>query len=150
MYSCRNRARVSITMIVAMTLAFCAACAQSAEIPSCFWGIWKSNEGKTLADMGRHPDIPEKSRALLGKVFFGRLVVIMTPSRSGSYFEGSESPSTIEFKDYEVVESGGAYVALRHKMFDVAMVTKWYCEGDEIYALTTRWEFREYFSRLSF
>jgi hypothetical protein len=132
--------------LLATIVAAVTSYAHCAEMPKCFLGRWKSNEVKTLADMRLHGDISEKARKLFEEKFFGRLVMIVGPRRSFSYFTDMQTSSEIEFEDNDVVEAGDSYVVLRYKISNIPITTKWFCEGNEIYALVSRWEFREYFS----
>jgi hypothetical protein len=121
----------------------------SAQVPECFVGRWKSDEARTLADMRKHPEVSEKARALFeNKKFFGRLVLIFGPRHVGSYFEGEQSPDHVSFERVDVVASGRNSLTLRSRASGEEMLQKWACEDGRIYAVVTRWEFREYFSPL--
>jgi|APFre7841882724_1041349.scaffolds.fasta_scaffold170842_1 hypothetical protein len=134
--------------LFALLLAAPSSCVLAAEVPGCFVGRWKSNEAKTLEDMRRHPEVTAKARALFENNFFGRLVLVISPRHSAGYLEGKQSPVDMTFEVNDVVEAGPAHMVLRTKLMGVTSTQKWFCEGEEIYGLTSRWEFREYFSRL--
>lgn len=116
--------------------------------PTCFLGRWKSDETLTLEDMHKHPEVTEKARALFENNFFGRLVVINGLRNRGSYFEDISSPDAITFEPYLVIQRGTDWMTTRHTLLGIESESKWFCEGTRIYALVTKWEFREYFSPL--
>ena len=119
-----------------------------AVVPECFIGRWKSDEALTLADMRKHPEVTDKARALFEKDFFGRLVLIFGPRVVESYFEGADGKTDHYSERVDVVASGSNWVTLRSRASGGERLTQWGCEDGKIFALVTRWEFREYFSPL--
>ncbi len=121
--------------------------ALAADLPACMLGRWKSNEELTLADMARHPEVTEKARVLFSNHFFGRLVNVNGPRHQADYFiEDKDKP--IEFVPIHVAESteDSAVIEVESEALGHAIRTSWFCENGLIYALTSRWNFREYFS----
>jgi len=123
-------------------LLFAAAqtCAYG-QVPECFVGRWKSDEALTLADMRKHPEVTEKARALFENKFFGRLILIFGARRVGSYFE-EQGLAELTFKPVDAVATGPKSMTLRGPNEGLV---QWACEDGRIYAVVTRWEFREYF-----
>ena len=134
------------TIAIALSTLLASLPAFAIDPPACFLGRWKSDEALTLADMNKHPEVTEKARALFENKFFGRLVLINGSRNSGTYFEDISSPQEIIFTPYAVIQRGEDWVTLRHKILGIDSESKWFCEGTRIYALVTKWEFREYFS----
>ncbi|MFC3685645.1 hypothetical protein [Hydrogenophaga luteola] len=130
-------------------LAFMAAsnCAFS-QVPDCLIGRWKSDEALTLADMRKHPEVTEKAKALFENKFFGRLILIFGSRHVGSYFEDEQTPADLLFDEVRIVESGSNWATLRSRLLGVEYLQHWGCENGRIYAVITKWEFREYFSPL--
>ncbi len=117
-------------------------------IPQCLLGRWKSDEARTLAEVRLNPEVTPQARAVFENGLLGKLVIIFGPRWSGGYLEGRQDRSTISFEPYDVVESSAAGVALRTQVQGVTLTNRWFCEGNAIYTLTTRWGIREYFSPL--
>lgn len=120
----------------------------SAQVPECFVGRWKSDEILTLADMRKHPEVTEKARDLFENSFFGHLVLIFGPRHVGGYLEGEQTREDLSFNRVDIVASGPNWLTLRSRVLGEEMLQKWACEDDRIYAIVTKWEFREYFSPL--
>jgi hypothetical protein len=118
------------------------------EPPNCFLGRWKSDESLTLADMRKHPEVTDKARSLFENRFFGRLVLINGSHYGAAYFEDDPAPQALTFEPYDVVERGADWMILRSTLLGFESRTKWFCEDHRIYALVSKWEFREYFSPL--
>jgi hypothetical protein len=116
--------------------------------PACFLGRWKSDAALTLEDMRKHPEITEKARSLFENNFFGRLVVIYGSRSSASYFEDREDRQSLTFEPYDIVERGPDWMLLNREFSGIKVQSKLFCEGSRIYALVSKWEFREYFSPL--
>ena len=135
-------------VVVALLVLLGAASAFADEPPACFLGRWKSDEQLTLQDMRKHPEVSEKAKALFESHFFGRLVVIYGAKHYGAYFEGEQNSNPIRFEPYRVVEQGADWMVLRDESLGVESKSKLFCEGGRIYALVSKWEFKEYFSPL--
>lgn len=134
--------------VAALLLFFAASFSDAAELPQCFLGLWKSDEALTLADMQQHPEVTEKARSLFEKHFFGRLVLIFGKRFSGGYFEGEQARSELTLETHEIVEAGPNHAVLRTELMGGKLTSQWFCEGELIYTLVTKWEFREYFTRV--
>ncbi len=130
-----------------LLLLFIVPSAFSAELPDCFLGRWRSNEVLTVADMRQHPEVTGKARALFESAFFGRLVVIYTRTRGGGYLEPEQDRDSLELAPLNVVASTPTSVVLRTSLLGVTQDSEWFCEEERIYALVSRWKFREYFTR---
>jgi len=134
---------LAITALISMPLS-----AVSADIPECFVGRWKSDEALTLEDMRKHPEVTEKVRAIFENKFFGSLVLVFGPGYGGGYLEGEQTRTDIPFERFDVMGRGTDWVILRTRTLGAELHQQWFCEGGRIYVLTSKWEFREYFSPL--
>jgi len=132
--------------VAALSLVVLANKASSAELPDCFLGRWRSSEALTLADMRKHPEVTPKARALFEAHFFGRLVLVNTRTRSGSYFEPEQDRNSLSLEPIQVVSSTPTSVVIRTVLVGIAQDTEWFCDDGVIYALVSRWKFREYFT----
>jgi hypothetical protein len=133
-------------ILASATLVVLASKTSAAELPECFLGRWRSNEALTLADMQKHPEVTPKARALFGAGFFGRLVLVNTPTRSGGYFDSEKDRRSLSLEPIQVVSSTPTSAVIRINLAGIAQDTEWFCEGATIYALVSRWKVREYFT----
>ena len=133
-------------IIAALALAVLASKTSAAELPDCFLGRWRSNERLTLADMRKHPEVTPKARALFEAGFFGRLVLVNTRTRSGGFFDSGQDRTQPSLEPIQLVSSTPTSAVIRTNLVGVAQDTEWFCEGATIYALVSRWKFREYFT----
>lgn len=117
-----------------------------AELPSCLLGRWRSNEELTLNDMRQHPEVTAKARALFENRFFGRLVIVNTPTLGGGYMEPEQDRESLVLEPFQVVTSTATSAVIRTNLMGTPLDTEWFCEGRDIYALVSKWKFREYFS----
>lgn len=112
-------------------------------------GTWKSEKEKTIEDMQKHPEIPEKSRQFLEGDFFGRLINIIKSDKSAAYFI-DDSEKKLIYYPYKIIRTGSDFIVIR-QFNPLLMRTeeqKWFFEGDCIYTYITKWNFREYFCRV--
>lgn len=135
-------------LLTVLTTILACANASAESIPECFMGRWKSDEALTLQDMRKHPEVTEKAKILFENHFFGRLVLIIGPRYSGAYFDGERDSPTIPFELNDVVERGADWVTLRDRTLGIVQEQRWVCEEGRIYALVSKWQFKEYFSPL--
>jgi len=135
-----------VRIIAALSLVVLASKAPCAELPDCLLGRWRSNEALTLADMRRHPEVTPQARALFEAAFFGRLVLVNTRTRSGAYLEPEQDRDSLSLQPIQVVRSTPTSAVIRTDLAGIAQDTEWFCEGGVIYALVSRWKFREYFA----
>jgi len=98
--------------------------------------------------MPKHPEVTQKARALFEKDFFGQLVIINGPNRGAAYLENDHDQGPLTFEARNVIERGDDWMVSSHELLGVTINTKWFCEDGRIYALVSRWEFREYFPPL--
>ena len=131
---------------VAVALLALASNASAGELPDCFLGRWRSNESLTLADMRKHSEVTPKARALFEAGFFGRLVLVNTRTRSGGYFDSEPDRKSLSLEPIQVLSSTSTSAVVRTDLVGIAQDTEWFCEGKTIYALVSRWKFREYFT----
>jgi hypothetical protein len=136
------------TFVTLFAFLFAPLHVLSAAIPDCFIGRWKSDEALTLQDMRKHPEVTEKAKALFENKFFGRLVLVNGPNYGGGYLEGEQTPADLSFEKYDVAERGTNWVTFRSRTLGIVQLQRWVCEEGRIYAMVSRWEFREYFSPL--
>jgi hypothetical protein len=136
----------AVGVIAALALVVLAGKASADDLPDCFLGRWRSNEALTLADMRKHPEVTPKARALFEAEFFGRLVLVNTRTRSGGYFESEQDRKALALEPIQVVSSTPTSAVIRTDLVGIAQDTEWFCEGKAIYALVSRWKFREYFT----
>ncbi|NUN61970.1 MAG: hypothetical protein HUU13_12910 [Burkholderiaceae bacterium] len=134
-------------LLAVLALTVAPTCAFS-QVPGCLVGRWKSDEALTLADMRKHPEVTERAKALFENRFFGRLILIFGSRHIGSYFEDEQGRADLSFDEVRVVESGSNWATLRSRLLGVEHLQRWGCENGRIYAVITKWEFREYFSPL--
>jgi len=78
--------------------------------------------------------------------FFGRLVIVNTRTRSGAYFDPEQDRNSLSLEPIQVVSSTPTSAVIRTDLMGIAQDTEWFCEGGVIYALVSRWKFREYFT----
>ncbi len=134
--------------MIVLCLAGHAAIAQ--DLQSALIGKWRSDEAKTLADMHKHPEIPEKSRKFFEHRFFGRLVNVIEKGRAASYFiEDQGKP--LEYYPYTITEVGANYLKIQYKskITDTMLEEQLFFEGDCYYVYITKSQFREYFCRVN-
>lgn len=136
----------TVEVVTALALVVFASKTSAGELPDCFLGRWRSNEALTLADMRKHPEVTPKARALFEAGFFGRLVLVNTRTRSGGYFESEQDRKALALGPIQVVSSTPISAVIRTELVGIAHDTEWFCEGNTIYALVSRWKFREYFT----
>jgi hypothetical protein len=136
------------TFVAALIATLVPQIGFAVDPPACFLGLWKSDATLTLEDMRKHPEITEKARSLFENNFFGHLVVIYGSRSSASYFEDREDRQSLTFEPYDVVERGPDWMLLSREFSGTKVKSKLFCEGSKIYALVSKWEFREYFSPL--
>ena len=132
--------------MTALGLVVLAGQASADDLPDCFLGRWRSNEALTLADMRQHPEVTPKARALFEAGFFGRLVLVNTRTRSGGYFDSEPDRKALAMKPVQVLSSTPTSAVIRTDLIGVPQDTEWFCEGQTIYALVSRWKFREVFT----
>lgn len=135
-----------VGVIAVLSLVLHVTKASAEELPDCFLGRWRSNEALTLADMRKHPEVTPKARALFEAGFFGRLVLVNTRTLSGSYFEPEQDRNSLSLEPIRLVRSTPTSAVIRTDLVGIAQDTEWFCEGANIYALVSRWKFREYFT----
>ena len=135
-----------VRIVAALSLIVSTSTASSAELPDCFLGRWRSNEALTLADMRMHPEVTPKARALFEKAFFGRLALVNTRTLSGGYMEPEQDRNSLSLQPIQVVSSTPTSAVIRTDLIGIAQDTEWFCESGLIYALVSRWKFREYFT----
>jgi len=135
-----------VGVIAITTFVVVAGKTSAAELPDCFLGRWRSNEALTLADMRKHPEVTPKARALFEAGFFGRLVLVNTRTRSGGYFDSEKDRKSLALEPIQVASSTPTSAVIRTDLVGTAQDTEWFCEGATIYALVSRWKFREYFT----
>jgi len=135
-----------VGVIAITTFVVVAGKTSAAELPDSFLGRWRSNEALTLADMRKHPEVTPKARALFEAGFFGRLVLVNTRTRSGGYFDSEKDRKSLALEPIQVVSSTPTSAVIRTDLVGIAQDTEWFCEGATIYALVSRWKFREYFT----
>ena len=131
---------------VAISLALMWSSAVSAELPECFLGRWRSNEALTLADMRQHVEVTPKARAMFEAAFFGHLVLVNTRTRSGGYLEPEQGRNSLSLEPINVVASSPTSAIIRTELMGTTQDTEWFCDAGRIYALVSRWKFREYFT----
>lgn len=135
-----------VRIIATLALVVPTTKTSATELPDCFLGRWRSSEALTLADMRRHPEVTPKARAMFEAGFFGRLVLVNTRTRSGGYFDSGPDRTSLSLLPIQVVSSTPASAVIRTDLVGIAQDTEWFCEGGTIYALVSRWKFREYFT----
>ncbi len=115
----------------------------SASVPECLLGRWRSNETMTLASMREVPDLAPRARAMFEDRFFGHLVIVFTPTRTGWIYYKAEPP-VFETGPIEVVSSTSTSAVLRSRFLGVVEDREWRCEPGRISTATSK--FREYFT----
>lgn len=135
-----------VRVIAVLSLVVHATKVSAEKLPDCFLGRWRSNEALTLADMRKHPEVTPKARALFEAGFFGRLVLVNTRTLSGSYFEPERDRNSPSLEPIRLLSSTPTSALIRTDLVGIVKDTEWFCEGGNIYALVSRWRFREYFT----
>ena len=139
--------RCALLFTVLLAAGACASCAAVPQQP--ILGTWQSDEALTLASMREIGGLSPEAVALFEADFFGHLIVQYrrTTVRSRLVDDNYDTG----FQPYEVLEATSRHVTIRSWDPTIAewLETTLYIDGDLIYALTGRTNFREYFRRLS-
>jgi hypothetical protein len=108
-------------------------------------GTWQSDEKRTLAEVNKVKDMPEKVRNMFENNFFGKLKFRITKDKIFSDFDGNKSEES-----YEIVSESEKSVTIKtwNDFFNEYQESTYFIEGDSIYAVVSKYEFREYFKRI--
>ena len=107
-------------------------------------GTWRSDAVATLADMDKHPEIPEKARQVFREELFGNRTVTYTATE---YF--SEFKTLKQRVPYVVKQSTKEYIDIEY--FDALLKSKMtqriFFDGERAYCLVSKFNFKEYYQR---
>ncbi len=108
-------------------------------------GKWRSDEERTLQEVQKIPALPEKFRELFENNFFGKLVFEFTKNKIYSEFDGETSEGS-----YKVVRSTDESITVRARssLLQEDEETTYYLDGEAIYTIVSKYDFREYFKRI--
>ena len=136
-----------IKLVAFVVLLMLIGCDEGVVPHSALLGKWKSNEKLTLDSMNSVAGVVPKVRELFENDFFGHLVVEYKENEYRSINEKDNYESS--FKPYEVLEVTDGYIRIRdwNDLLKDSEETTLHFEGDCYYALTTKYNFREYFCR---
>lgn len=134
------------TLLALLAVFSCGSAMAAPSVPACMLGRWRSDEGLTLADMRRHPEVTQKARALFENQFFGKLVIVFGRRLSGHYLEPHQGPTDIVFEPTSVISSTNSSAVLRSTALGIVLEDEFHCEGGKLWVHVSRWKFREYFS----
>lgn len=137
------------TLIVFSAIVFSAlllSCAPQA--PQKIQGRWQSDEALTLASMALVKEHMQPEHvALFENGFFGQMIIERTADSTRSYLVGEEAG---EWRPYQISERGADYVVLAQKDGEeTERKTRIYMEGDLLYVIVSKYQFREYFRRVA-
>ena len=140
--------RFVATLLFLLPFSAISVQATASDTPNWLIGKWKSNEEKTLEDLKKHPEINEEAKKLFTNNFFGRLVIIYRKKSTAWYFI-DEKPEKLEFINYQTVltENNSVTFKFFNKTLGKDTGRTIYREGNCYYALTEKWNFKEYFCR---
>ena len=136
-----------LTISILMT-----GCAVNAKTQSDLFGVWKSNESKTLDSMRSVYGVSEQARELFENDFFGHLIAEYGDGEGRYYFDREEDnvEGMKNFKPYELLEENESVFTIKYfDDFEEKEVTKTLNrEGECYYLLVSKWNFREYFCKV--
>lgn len=117
------------------------------QTPTVIQGRWQSDEALTLASMALVKEHMQPEHvALFENGFFGQMIVERTQDVTRSYLSGEAAG---EWQSYRVAERGPDYVVLAQQGNDESeRKTRIYVEGDLLYVIVSKYQFREYFRRV--
>jgi len=124
-------------------------CEQQAVSHRAIVGTWKSNAERTLESMNSVEGVTPKAREYLEKDFFGHLVneIREHDSRSFDARGGFDSG----YEPYEVLEVTDKYIRAKQwsSLLQEFQERTLYIENECYYVLITKFQFREYFCKVS-
>jgi len=135
----------NIFPILLLTAVCISSCGNPSRNPVI--GTWISDEKKTLEEVAKIPNMPQKTRDLLENGFFGKLKITYYRDHYVTELDGHVSKY-----DYKVLGINDRYVEIEY--YDVPMRVnireKIYIDGDAIYVYgSLRYKFKEYFRRVN-
>ncbi len=137
-----NVRMMGFSLCAALLLASCDQPANSLV------GSWKSDKSKTLASMHARKDIPEETKAYLEKNFFGRLTITYADKTYSAVLDGEEDVRPDSYP-YRIVEETDDYYIIENELLGTKFNKKLFKDRACYYELTSEWNFREYFCRVS-
>jgi hypothetical protein len=111
-------------------------------------GKWKSDTSKSLQSMRSIKEIPEETRAYFEKDFFGRLTIEYKDKTYSAILEGEENIKPDEFP-YRIVEETPEYYIVENELLGTKFNKKLFKDRSCYYELTSEYNFREYFCRVT-
>ncbi len=108
-------------------------------------GNWKSDEERTLQEVRKIFAMPKKVRDLFENNFFGNLEFQFTENKIYSELDGKKYE-----EPYEVISYTDKSITI--KSWSILLQedeeTTYYIEGEAIYVIISKYNFREYFKRV--
>ena len=150
----------SIPLLILLLMCSCAVHQKSG-----LFGVWKSNEAKTLNYINSLDNIPEKSVAFLSDDFFGHLIVEYKNTEVRAYFDNCEDDyedqfciETVckemkEFEPYKILEeTEQKFIISYFDELEGKIVEETLYREDNCYYVNlkdSKYNLREYFCRTS-
>ncbi len=108
-------------------------------------GNWKSDKEKTLLEVRKVANIPEKVRSYLEDDLFGKLEIIFTKNKIYTEFDDIKYEGT-----YEVINQTDNSITIKtwNKFFSEYENYTYYFDGESMYGLTTDYNIKEYFKKI--
>jgi hypothetical protein len=116
-------------------------------------GVWKSDEQKTLASMNQTTGVTKEAKKIFEDNLFGRLKTEFRKDEWRAYFDAEED--NVEgmegFRPYALIEeTDKEFIIEYYDEMNEEKVTKVLRrEGDCYWLPVSRWQFREYFCKVS-
>lgn len=141
--------KISITVVLIIVMS---GCMQPIKHKSALFGVWKSNEEKTLQSMRTVSGITNKARQLLKNDFFGHLIAEYRENDARAYFD-RDKDNTEEMKKfypYQVLEENKEFFVIRvhNELEGGEREVTLHRDSDCYYLPVSKWNFREYFCRV--
>jgi hypothetical protein len=116
-------------------------------------GVWKSDEQKTLASMNQTTGVTKEAKKIFEDNFFGRLKTEFRKDEWRAYFDAEEDnvEGMEEFRPYTLIEETDKEFTIEYydEMNEEKVTKVLHREGNCYWLPVSRWQFREYFCKVS-